>query len=552
MAAAIRPAIFVTLFHKATDGLRRLDRGSGLPHRPATAIADDMAPTPEDSWSRALWRAHVARAMRAARALKAGWPAPRLMARDPYALRALVLILAVATFFGAGGERIRRITAAFDWTGAVAPANYRVDAWVTPPNYTGRPPLILPGIRAGEPIPAAQPLSVPAGSILVIRATGTARLDVVATGGLTDAGREGAPPPPSGTEERRFAIRDGGTITLRGIGDEDVTWNFSAVPDRVPTIALTKDPEAQGRGGLLLQYKVEDDYGVTEGRATFARKAAADGKAPHPLFGAPEFPLVMPQARTRSGVGQTTKDLTDHPWAGVDVIMTLIARDEAGNEGRTAPFEFTLPQRVFVKPLAKSLVELRRMLALDAETRGKVVQALDALTVAPEKFIPESGIYLGLRSIFWQLTNAKTDDDLREVVGRLWAMAVQIEDGNVSDAGSRCAPPRRRCARRWKRAQARKRSRSSPISCARRSTGSCRRWPRRCARIRSSSPGRSIPMRARSGRRISRTCSTGSRTCPSPAPRMRPSACSRSCSRSSRTCRWRGRVRTWTATTATT
>ena len=61
-------------------------------------------------------------------------------------------------------------------------------------------------------------------------------------------------------------------------------------------------------------------------------------------------------------------------------------------------------------------------------------RALAALTIAPETFTPEAAIYLGLRSIFFQLANARSDDDLREVAQRLWAMAVQIEDGNVSDA----------------------------------------------------------------------------------------------------------------------
>ncbi len=36
-----------------------------------------------------------------------------------------------------------RIAAAFDWNGVLAPANVRVDAWVTPPAYTGKPPVIL-------------------------------------------------------------------------------------------------------------------------------------------------------------------------------------------------------------------------------------------------------------------------------------------------------------------------------------------------------------------------------------------------------------------------
>jgi len=54
------------------EGLRRLDRKSLMPHRPATAIADRMAPEAGDSIAVALWRAHLERALRAATALKAG------------------------------------------------------------------------------------------------------------------------------------------------------------------------------------------------------------------------------------------------------------------------------------------------------------------------------------------------------------------------------------------------------------------------------------------------------------------------------------------------
>jgi uncharacterized protein (TIGR02302 family) len=114
--------------------------------------------------------------------------------------------------------------------------------------------------------------------------------------------------------------------------------------------------------------------------------------------------------------------------------MTLVARDEAGNEGRSEPRELQLPQRIFVKPIARALIEQRRNLALDADTRPLVLTALDALTLAPERFTPEVGIYLGLRSIYYGLQNAKTDDALREVVARMWDMALQIEDGNVSQA----------------------------------------------------------------------------------------------------------------------
>jgi uncharacterized protein (TIGR02302 family) len=89
---------------------------------------------------------------------------------------------------------------------------------------------------------------------------------------------------------------------------------------------------------------------------------------------------------------------------------------------------------MFTKPLARALIEQRRVLALDADAKPRIMAALEALSIAPEKFTPEVSHYLGLRSIYWQLSYAKTDDQLRDVVARLWGMAVMIEDGWLSDA----------------------------------------------------------------------------------------------------------------------
>jgi uncharacterized protein (TIGR02302 family) len=427
--------LLVLRLPSAYDGLRRLDRSSGETHRPATTVADRIAANSQDPVAQALWRAHVERALLSARKFKAGWPTPRLSLRDPMAFRALAVILVVASFFAAGGERVKRIAAAFDWQGVVAPANFRIDAWVTPPTYTGRPPVMLPGLRPGETAQAAAAVAVPAGSQLVIRATGKVRFDVVRKGGLEDSPAEARAPLPVGTEERRLVIKSDGSAAVQGVVGNDLVWNFTAIPDRTPSIALTKDPERQARGALRLDYKMDDDYGVIEAKAAFALKDEQSSEKPRrPLFSAPDYALTLPQARTRSGAAQTTHDLTEHAWAGAEVIMTLTARDEAGNEGRSQPHELHLPQRIFVKPLARALIEQRRILALDAETKPLVLTALDALTIAPERFTPESGVYLGLRSIYYDLEHAKSDDALREVVARLWDMAVQLEDGNVSQA----------------------------------------------------------------------------------------------------------------------
>jgi len=412
------------------EGLSRLDRGSGIRHRPATALTDTLAT--QDPVALALWQAQRQRTLASIKRIRAGLPSPRLAIHDPWALRALVAVMMVAAYVAAGDERMLRVAAAFDWNGMLSPANIRVDAWVTPPVYTGKPPIILSAANKEAAAPAAGPLAVPAGSTLIVRSSG-GTLDVVAGGGVTEA--VPAEQAPKGTNERHFTIAGDGTAHVRAPTGQP-QWKFSATPDRAPTISLAKDPERQARGSLQMSYKIEDDYGVTEAQAHFSVRpgdAPKGATEPRPLFDAPQFSLVLPNARTRNGVGQTVKDLSEDPYAGADVTLTLTAKDEAGNEGRSEPFNMRLPERLFAKPLARALIEQRRILALDANQNSQVYAALDALMIAPELFMPEAGQYLGLYSVTRQLEAARTDGAMREVVASLWALAVLIEDGNITD-----------------------------------------------------------------------------------------------------------------------
>ncbi|QDL99227.1 TIGR02302 family protein [Rhodopseudomonas palustris] len=416
------------------DALARLDRNTGQKHRPATALGDTLASS--DPVARALWQAQRERTLATIRGLKPGLPSPRLPIHDPWALRALVAILLVATFIAAGEERTPRVMAAFDWNGAMAPSNVRVDAWVTPPLYTNKPPIILTAANNRDlGTPGSGALPVPVGSTLLVRSSG-GELDVTVGGGLVEIKPDSEAP--SGTSERHFRITADGTARVRAPSSE-APWSFTATPDRPPGIALAKEPQRQARGSLQLSYKLEDDYGVTEAEAQFAavpaaKPGAAAAEAPRPLFEPPQVKLVLPNARTRAGVGQTVKDFSEDPYAGAEVTLTLTAKDEAGNEGRSEPFAMRLPERLFTKPLARALIEQRRILALDAGANKQVHTALDALLIAPEVFAPDAGQYLGLYTVADQLERARTDEALREVVGNLWSLAVSIEDGDASDA----------------------------------------------------------------------------------------------------------------------
>jgi uncharacterized protein (TIGR02302 family) len=432
--AALVPAIRIRI-PGLGEAVSRLDRSNIATHRPATALTDKLATKSEDPMAAALWRAHLARTAEAAKQLRAGMPQPKLALRDPLAFRALILLAVVATFFVADSDRTRRIAAAFDWTGALTPRLYRVDAWITPPGYTGRPPVLLAGIRHDEAAPGEVPqVVVPAGSMLIVRGTNLAALDLVIDGNL----KEEPNPNPDAAKtgiERHFRITEDARLTVKGLPVGEAKWSFRAIPDRVPVIELSKDPEISGRNALSLSYRMDDDYGVTQAEAQFERVIpfVPNALPPRPLIEAPNFPLSLPQARTRNGAGQTTKNLTEHAWAGATVRLTLLARDEAGNEGKSEPRQMRIPMRSFQKPVARVLIEQRRELAFDANARGRVQSALDALMIAPDRFTPEANVYLGLRTASTRLKIARTDDDLRGVIDYLWEIAVLIEDGTLSD-----------------------------------------------------------------------------------------------------------------------
>src|SRR5438105_8909724 len=302
------------------QGLGRLDRGSGIRHRPATALTDTLAT--QDPVALALWQAQRERTLASIKRIRAGLPSPRLAIHDPWALRGLVVVMLVASYVAAGDERAMRLASAFDWNGVLAPANIRVDAWVTPPVYTGKPPIILSSANKESAVPVSGPLSVPAGSTVIVRSSG-GTLDVVAGGGVTEAAA--TEQAPKGTNERHFTIAGDGTVHVRAPSGQP-QWKFTATPDRPPTIALAKDPERQPRGSLQLSYKIEDDYGVTEARAQFSARAGEGDKnaaVPRPLFEPPQFGLALPNARTRNGVGRTGKELGDEPYAAAGATLSL-------------------------------------------------------------------------------------------------------------------------------------------------------------------------------------------------------------------------------------
>jgi hypothetical protein len=96
------------------------------------------------------------------------------------------------------------------------------------------------------------------------------------------------------------------------------------------------------------------------------------------------MPLTLPRGGDRIAA-KTSRDLTEHPWAGSTVELTLTATDAAEQTAETEARTFTLPQRLFTNPLARALVEQRRLLALDADQQSRVLALMGAVLLWPEE-----------------------------------------------------------------------------------------------------------------------------------------------------------------------
>jgi len=405
------------------EALARLDATPGALHRPAASLEDTLAGEAPDPATRALWALHRNRLERKLTSIEVAPPDPGLPQRDPFALRAAALVAAVAAAFVAGPDRAARLLSAFDWeSGPAAASSARVDAWFEPPAYTGRPPIVLPQRAEG---PSAQ-LSVPVNATLVVRSFG-ARGAAAANGGLAPV-EGGKQRQASGEAEERFKLTGDAAIALRGAGE----FLIQAIPDRAPTIEITQPPRNNARGTMTLGFRTDDDYGVVAAEAVAALPAAA--RPSRSLYPPPRLALPVPPTRGGLGESKATLDFSDHPWAGARVALTLVAHDEGGNDGFSAPLDVTLPERRFSKPLARALAEQRRNLALDPDHHARVRTAIDALSLGSALFETPSSVFLGLETAKGRLETARDDADLREVADLIWAMALSLEEGDVSQA----------------------------------------------------------------------------------------------------------------------
>jgi uncharacterized protein (TIGR02302 family) len=309
--------------------------------------------------------------------------------------------------------------------------------------------------------PQGEAVAAIIGSEITVRLGGadeSAAVSWIARGGepepLTPSEPTTGPATPTGASVWTFKPAADGVLSVQA-GRSDLNFALQIIPDAPPVAAFVETPRRAANGALELDYTLSDDHGLASAQAEII-PAEPPLENARPLFEPPKYRLSLPRRSSEDNRAVSSHDLTEHPLAGQKVLITLVATDGAGQEGRSETLETILPGRRFSNPLAAAVVEQRGVLALDAQNLPRVFDLHDALTIAPEETIPEpqSHYLLAGQSVRGRLENARSDEDLRAAIDYMWGVALQTRGWqSVARRASPCGMPKMRLPKRWKTAQ---------------------------------------------------------------------------------------------------
>ena len=396
-------------------GRRRIEQASGLPHRPLQTLADRPS-GPLDPQAAKLWEAHRRRMEAATRRLRIGLPVAGLAARDPWGLRAVLAILLLIAAVDAGDDWRERLARAVNpgLTAGAPAAAASLDIWITPPEYTGLPPQFL------KPN-GTETIRVPTGSTLLAQVhDGDVAPHLVIDGQSRDFNT---------VDKQNFQISTtltaGKRLKVTQAGSTLGNWPIEVIPDNPPKAAFAKPPERTDRAALRLDYQAEDDYGVESVKAVIRRQG---GKPDETI----ELELPLPGLHLKAAEATSYHDLSPHPWAGLPVEIRIVATDALGQTGESEPVRMDLPQRVFNHPVARAIIDQRKELVKDPQTRLAVAEILGDLRERPQLYRDDAVAFLGLRVAEERLRLNDDQTSIAEVEQLLWDTALRIEDGRMS------------------------------------------------------------------------------------------------------------------------
>jgi len=303
----------------------------------------------------------------------------------------------------------------------------RFEAWVTPPAYTGKAPVLLTAhgkslVQQAISENEIAVYSVPVNSELFVRLHGGAGLPVLIMGHAPATTTITATAIDAQNHELNSKLDRPQSAHLMQETRELAKWDFAIIPDEAPQAAIEQAPTVSARLGLKIPLLATDDYGLAS-----LRLSLKHGDQP-PQFIEVPLPGQAPDVFRH----KMFKDFTPHKWAGLPVTMVLEAEDAAGQTGRSQSQKVILPERPFEHPVARAIIEQRKRLASMSDEGKAIARTLRVISAFPEEYDDDSVVTLSLRSAIRRLELDSSDRAVDEVIDILWDTALRIEDGVLS------------------------------------------------------------------------------------------------------------------------
>ncbi|HVY02337.1 MAG TPA: DUF4175 family protein, partial [Caulobacterales bacterium] len=330
------------------DARERLARDVDLDPHALDSLEDQ--PSRLDSVALALWAREQARAREAAEKLKPTKPRIALNRADPLRLRYALLIAAAAGLIFAGLQAPDRLARAFlpDPGPLLGDGPIEIEAWAAPAGYTGAAPVSL-SERIGKRIETPPSVEITA------RVTGPVGAPYLVFDGVGGHRKAAFAKAADGAWEAKLSLPGAGNLRVVRFHTK-ARWQIIPGADAKPAAKFVGKPAIEG-DDVVFSWSASDDYGV---RAMALRLRPLDGGPG--LKDAPpvDVALEAPSSDPHTAKGAEKLNLLENPYAGLKVEARVVAIDAIGQEGESAPATLKLPEKIFLQPLARAAIEIRR------------------------------------------------------------------------------------------------------------------------------------------------------------------------------------------------
>lgn len=403
----------------------RLETAGKVQHRPLTSTMDRQALGQDDAAATALWQAARRRRARDIENLRPPLPDTEMTRRDPVGLRvavSLVLLLGLALGYQNAGERFQQAISPDLRTTPAIPEN--LEAWITPPDYTGLAPIYL----AAQDAQGGEPVAVPVNSLLLARYAGERQPSLRIDGQSSAFEDQGG-----GSFKIEETLSSGQKLTFMADDSALETWPIRIVPDKAPNVQITDGPEQTVRGAFTLGIAADDDYGVR--RAWVTLTPQIEGASTLLSNVVRRIDLPEPDGAPRSIEETVFRDLSDDLLAGHMVSIVVHAEDMAGNIGKSDAVQYRLPIRKFNHPVAKALSEQRgKLIDKPLANRVWVRRGIAALQINPDLYDGDFAAHMIMALARSSITDIDRPNDVMPTLAHLWAGALRVEDGQLAIA----------------------------------------------------------------------------------------------------------------------